>query len=281
MTTEALGRRRPVIDILTLFPDATRAVLNSSILRRAQAKDLVELSSTDLRSFATDKHRSVDDTPFGGEQGMLFKAPVLDAALRAQLEAVGGNRHKLKVIYPHPRGLPLSQPVVQAMAGSLSSGEVERMVLICGRYEGIDERIVDLWVDLELSLGDFILTGGELPSLVVVDAIVRLLPGVLGDERSADHESFSQNLLEHPQYTKPREFRGLGVPSALSGGNHKLAEEWKLREALMLTAAYRPDLLRQHRGEGLPAWARELLERLQKRLDLRGDCPLTDDRPKR
>jgi tRNA (guanine37-N1)-methyltransferase len=279
MMTE--DRKIPVIDVVSLFPDAVRAVLDSSILRRAQAKDLIEIMSTDLRDFAQDKHRSVDDTPFGGQQGMLFKAPVLENALKAQLEAVGGHRNKLKVIYPHPRGIPLSQPVVQAMANSLTSGEVERMVLICGRYEGIDERIVDLWVDLEVSLGDFILTGAELPALVITDAVVRLLPGVLGNARSAENESFSQSLLEHSQYTKPREFRGLEAPRPLLSGNHAEAEEWKLRESILLTAAYRPDLLRRHRGEGLPGWARDLLGRLQKRLDLRGDCPLTEDRHKR
>jgi tRNA (guanine37-N1)-methyltransferase len=277
MTTDS---PKPVIDILSLFPESVRAVLDSSILRRAQAKDLVELQSSDLRPFADDKHRSVDDTPFGGQQGMLFKPSVLEKAMEAQLAAVGGDRRKLKVIYPHPRGLQLTQPVVQALADSMASGEVERMVILCGRYEGIDERIVDLWVDLELSLGDFIMTGGELPALVLTDAVVRLLPGVLGDQRSAEKESFSQSLLEHPQYTKPREFRGLSVPRPLLGGNHLEAEEWKLRESLLLTAAFRPDLIRGHVGEGLPAWARDLLDRLQKRLDLRGECPLTETHPK-
>jgi len=280
MTAKPPSKKMPVIDVLSLFPDSVRAVFDSSILKRAQSKDLIELMSTDLRRFADDKHRSVDDTPFGGQQGMLFKAEVLEKALEAQLAAVGGDRTKLKVIYPHPRGLELSQPVVQALADSIASGETERMVMICGRYEGIDERIVDLWVDLELSLGDFILTGGELPALVVTDAIVRLLPGVLGDSRSAENESFSNALLEHPQYTKPREFRGISVPSALVGGNHAQAEQWKLRESLLLTAAFRPDLIRTHNGHGLPAWARDLLERLQKRLDLRGECPLTESHPR-
>ncbi|MEO5668974.1 MAG: tRNA (guanosine(37)-N1)-methyltransferase TrmD [Bdellovibrionota bacterium] len=274
--TENSKKKTPVIDVLSLFPESVRAVLDSSILRRAQSKDIIGLESSDLRSFAQDKHRSVDDTPFGGQQGMLFKADVLEKALEAQLAAVGGDRSKLKIIYPHPRGLKMSQPVVQALADSIASGETERMVLICGRYEGIDERIVDLWVDLELSLGDFILTGGELPALAITDAVVRLLPGVLGDDRSAEKESFSQSLLEHPQYTKPREFRGLPVPRQLVGGNHLEAEEWKLRESLLLTAAFRPDLIREHAGEGLPSWARDLLDRLQKRLDLRGECPLTE-----
>jgi tRNA (guanine37-N1)-methyltransferase len=272
--------KKPVIDVLSLFPDSVRAVLDSSILRRAQAKDLIELQSTDLRAYAEDKHRSVDDTPFGGEQGMLFRANVLEKAMRDQLARVGGERRKLKVIYPHPRGLKLTQPVVQALADSVASKETERLVIICGRYEGIDERIVDLWVDLEVSLGDFILTGAELPALILTDAVVRLLPGVLGDSRSAEKESFSQSLLEHPQYTKPREFRGLAVPGPLTGGNHREADEWKIRESLLLTAAFRPDLIRQHVGEGLPVWARDLLERLQKRLDLRGDCPLTETRQK-
>jgi tRNA (guanine37-N1)-methyltransferase len=264
--------KTPVIDLLSLFPEALRAILDSSILRRAQAKDLVELATSDLRSFATDKHRSVDDTPFGGEQGMLFKAPVLDAALQAQLAAVDGDRSRLKVLYPHPRGLQLNQTLVQVLAHWLSGGSKEnphRVVVICGRYEGIDERVVNQWVDLEVSLGDFILTGGELPALVLADAMVRLLPGVLGHARSAEMESFSNALLEYPQFTKPRDFGGQEVPKALTGGNHKEAEEWKLRESILLTAAFRPDLLRKHSGSGLPFWARELLERLQKRIDLR------------
>lgn len=272
----------PVIDLLSLFPDSLRSILDSSILRRAQAKELVELATSDLRSFAKDKHRSVDDSPYGGDQGMLFKAPVLEAALQAQLQAVGGDRSRLKVIYPHPRGLHLRQYLVQglvdwlmdeAQASPASENQPnpssKRIVVICGRYEGIDERIVDRWVDLEISLGDFILTGAELPALTLCDAMVRLIPGVLGNERSAEFESFSSELLEHPQYTRPRDFMGLEVPAVLSGGNHRDVEEWKLREAILLTAAFRPDLIRRHTGRGLPYWAKELVERLQKRLDLR------------
>jgi tRNA (guanine37-N1)-methyltransferase len=259
----------PAIDILSLFPDAVSSLLNSAMLKRAQAKNKIRLEATDLRAFGEGRYRSVDDTPFGGNQGMLLSAPVLEKAFQEQLARVDGDRSRLRVIYPHPRGLQVGQGVCQALSGWLQAGPGRRMVVLCGRYEGIDERIVDRWVDLEVSVGDFILTGGELPALMLTDAVTRLLPGVLGDGRSAEEESFSQGLLEHPQYTKPREFEGQGVPEALLGGNHAQADEWKLREALLLTAAFRPDLIRQHRGRGLPFWAQELLERLQRRIDLR------------
>lgn len=257
------------LDVLSIFPQTVRSVLDSSILRRAQVAGRVQLECSDLRSFADDKYRSVDDTPFGGKQGMLFTAPILERAMQAQLDSVGGDRQRLKVIYPSPRGVRVEQPVVQALADWLGSGENHRLCFVCGRYEGVDERFVDRWVDLELSLGDFILTGGELAALALVDGIVRLLPGVLGDERSHQDESFSNGLLEYPQFTKPREFEGQSVPSELTGGHHKNAEEWKLRQALLMTHAFRPDLIRAHTGAGLPSWARDLLEKLQARLDLR------------
>lgn len=259
------------IDLLSIFPDVVRTVLDSAILRRAQLKGSVSLESTDLRAYTEDKYRSVDDTPFGGRQGMLYTMPVLQKAAEEQLRRVGGDREKLRILYPSPRGVRLGQPVFQAFADWLAATEGGRIAVVCGRYEGIDERFVEKWVDLEFSLGDFIVTGGELPGLAFVDGLVRLLPGVLGDDRSAIEESFSNGLLEHPQYTKPRDFGGQGVPSVLLEGNHARMEEWKLRESLLMTAAFRPDLLRAHRGEGLPTWARELLERLQRRMDLRGD----------
>jgi tRNA (guanine37-N1)-methyltransferase len=271
-----------VIDVVSLFPDTVRAVLDSSILRRAQAQGRVRLEASDLRAFAEGRHRAVDDTPFGGRQGMLFTAPVLERACAAQLAAVDGDRERLKVLYPSPRGMRLGQPVFEAFAdwmagedipGDPANPEAEmperRVMILCGRYEGVDERFLARWVDLEFTLGDFILTGGELPALVFTDALVRLLPGVLGDDRSAKEESFSHGLLEHPQFTKPREFQGLSVPEVLLGGNHSDIESWKLRESILLTAAFRPDLIRAHRGQGLPSWARELLERTQRRLDLR------------
>jgi tRNA (guanine37-N1)-methyltransferase len=264
------------ISLLTLFPQPVSAVLESSILRRAQSKGLVRIEVVDLRNFAKDRYRSVDDTPFGGEQGMLITAPVLHAALQAELEKVGGNRESLRVLYPSPRGLSLGQRIFEELsqwvAPSLNDearGAPRRIVVICGRYEGIDDRIVDRWVDLEFSVGDFVITGGELPALLAVDALVRLIPGVLGHASSAARDSFSDGLLEHPQYTKPRDFEGIGVPVELLSGDHAKIEEWKIRESLSLSFAFRPDLIRMHRGEGLPSWAVELLEKFKKRLDLR------------
>ena len=268
ISPEGVAQKR-TIDIVSLFPDTVKSVLDSSILRRAQLKGAVNLESTDLRHYAEDKYRSVDDTPFGGQQGMLFTAPVLEKAALDQVARVGGDRSKLKVLYPSPRGIRMGQSVFQAFADWLAEVPDGRIALFCGRYEGVDERFVDRWVDLEFSVGDFVLTGGEIPSLMFTDALVRLLPGVLGDDRSAREESFTNGLLEHPQYTKPREFMGLEVPEELLNGNHAAAAQWKLRESLLLTAAFRPDLLRAHRGQGFPYWAQKLLEELQSRLDLR------------
>ncbi len=257
----------PTIDILSLFPDTLRAVLDSSILRRAQVKGLLQLETTDLRSFSDNNYKSIDDTPFGGSQGMLFTAPVLDAAMNAEVAQAGGARDQVKIAYMSPRGLSIGQNVVSELSNWLGSGR--RLVIVCGRYEGVDERFVEKWVDLELSVGDFITTGGELPALLLTDAIVRLYPGVLGRESSHRDESFSDGLLEYPQYTKPREFGGQGVPEVLLSGHHVKIAEWKLRESLLLSFAFRPDLIRAHTGRGLPEWAVELLSILKKRLDQR------------
>jgi tRNA (guanine37-N1)-methyltransferase len=277
------------IEILTLFPEAVQSVLDSSILRRAQAKGIVELTAKDHRKFGLTKHRNVDDTPFGGGPGMLFRADVLDAALTETMNEVGG-RENMKVIFPSPRGVEISQNICEKFAEWLVAGkEIEpgreeqtaiantasarTLVFVCGRYEGVDERWVQKWVDFEFSLGDFIVTGGELPSLAFVDAIVRLLPGVLGDERSSRQESFSHGLLEHPQYTKPREVDLGGslapAPEVLLEGNHLKMDEWKLRSSLQLTFAFRPDLIRNHTGADLPKWANALLSELKGRLDAR------------
>ncbi len=292
------------IEILTLFPEPVQSVLDSSILRRAQAKGIVELHAKDLRAFGVTKHRNVDDTPFGGGPGMLIRADVLEAAILDSCEKAGG-RENVKVIYASPRGVEIAQGLCQSFAdwlvqGTPSLGHLDlkegppqpeltvrppvltnpkeggpslgtrHLVFVCGRYEGIDERFLEKWVDFEFSLGDFILTGGELPSLAFVDGIVRLLPGVLGDERSSRQESFTHGLLEHPQYTKPRELNGVSAPELLLEGHHLKMEEWKLRASLALTFAFRPDLIRAHKGEGFPKWALALLAELQKRLQNRG-----------
>jgi tRNA (guanine37-N1)-methyltransferase len=300
------------IEILTLFPDAVQGVLDSSILRRAQAKGIVELQAKDLRKFGVTKHRNVDDTPFGGGPGMLIRADVLEAALLDSCEKAGG-RENVKVIFATPRGVEIAQSLCEKFSkwlvgGTSSFGQDDlsngssglnesttqnrggpiltspnagtdtsrHLVFVCGRYEGIDERFIQKWVDFEFSLGDFILTGGELASLAFVDAIVRLLPGVLGDTRSSEQESFNQGLLEHPQYTKPREIEGFtATPEVLLEGHHLKMEEWKLRSSLMLTFAFRPDLIRAHSGDGLPKWAKALLLELQGRLEAR--APKTEN----
>lgn len=265
-----------IVRLLSLFPEAVSGLLDSSILRRAQVLAPLRLEAQDLRSFAQNKHRAVDDIPYGGGQGMVFRPDVLETAMQAQLAEVGGDRARLKVLYASPRGITLTQTVFEAsaqwLASDLAAAKVDAattgtrlFVIVCGRYEGVDERFVDEWVDLEFSLGDFILTGGEIPALAMVDGMVRLLPGVLGDARSARHDSFSNGLLEHPYYTRPKD-AGPGIPEVLASGNHKLILAWQETQSLLLTFAYRPDLIAAHSGEGLGAPARELLQRLKARL---------------
>lgn len=260
---------KATIHISSLFPEALRSILDSSILRRAQAADHVELETSNLRDFGQGRHNSVDDAPFGGGQGMLFTAPVIEDAFAAQLRAVDGDRGRLKVLCPHPRGAALTQQLCQSSAQWLKEEPGRRMWVLCGRYEGIDERALRKYVDLEFCVGDFIVTGGELPALLLVDGVTRLLPGVLGNENSAREDSFTQPLLEHPQYTRPQDFQGQEVPQELLSGHHGKIAEWKLRESLHLTAAYRPDLLRKLGSEELPHWAHKLLIELQNRIDLR------------
>ena len=258
---------KKTLEVLTLFPEPVQALLNSSILRRAQAKGIVDLQAKDLRSFGLTKHRNVDDTPFGGGPGMLMRADVLNTALESALAEVGGVRDNLKVLYATPRGVPLTQGLCETFAEWIvKKDQPSKVVFVSGRYEGVDERFISKWVDVEFSLGDFIVTGGELPSLCFIDAIVRLLPGVLSDVRSNVLESFSNGLIEYPQFTKPREFLGKEVPEVLLEGNHAKMDEWKLKTSLFLTFAFRPDLIRAHSGEGLPKWAVALLQELQSRL---------------
>lgn len=286
---------KAAIDIVSLFPDAVRVVLDSSILRRAQVKGEVELFSSDLRRFSQEKYNAVDDSPFGGDQGMLFLPEVMERVCRNQLDAVGGIRENLKIIYPSPRGAVFNQEIAEqltrwvkggadqttvpagaAMAAKAAvpadasvSGDsmsARRLCFVCGRYEGVDERVIDRWVDLEVSVGDFIVTGGELPALLIADSIVRLIPGVLKDQRSHEDESFSNGLLEYPQYTKPREIWGEKVPEELLSGHHKNIRRWKLVQSLQMTFCFRPDLIEKHGGEGLEPWAQDLLQRLKSRL---------------
>ena len=218
------------INILTLFPEMFLAITESSILGRAAANGILEITLTNIRDFTQDKHRRVDDTPFGGGPGMVMMA---DPVFRA-LEASGakGKRH----LYMSPRGKILDYPMALELARE------KELVMLCGHYEGVDERILEYWDMEEISIGDYILTGGELAAMVVVDAVARMIQGVLGDMKSAEAESIYSGLLEYPQYTKPREYRGMEVPGVLAGGNHELIHLWQFEQSLALTKEKRPDL---------------------------------------
>ncbi|MBI5097723.1 MAG: tRNA (guanosine(37)-N1)-methyltransferase TrmD [Nitrospirae bacterium] len=220
-------------DVLTLFPDILTAYLNESILKRARDKNLLDVKLYNIRDFASGPHRTVDDSPYGGGSGMVFKPePVFRA-----VDFIKEDGELRKVILLSPQGKPYNQSMAEAY-----SREKKRFVFICGRYEGIDERVKTL-VDEEVSIGDYVITGGELAALVIIDAVTRLIPGALGDEKSVEDESFSWGLLDYPHYTRPREFRGMQVPEALVSGNHKEIWLWRRREALRKTLKKRPDLI--------------------------------------
>ncbi|MGQ9921690.1 MAG: tRNA (guanosine(37)-N1)-methyltransferase TrmD, partial [Desulfobacca sp.] len=212
------------IDILTLFPEFFVSPLEQSILKRAQVQGIVTIACLNLRDFALDRHRVTDDRPFGGGPGMVLK---IEPLVRA-ITWVRARRPHGKVILLSPQGRLFSQEVAQELA------QLEHLLLICGHYEGVDERL-QCFIDAEISLGDFILTGGEIPALAIVDAITRLLPGSLGDEASAAEDSFKDNLLKGPQYTRPREFAGYTVPEVLLSGDHRRIARWRRQEALRRT----------------------------------------------
>jgi tRNA (guanine37-N1)-methyltransferase len=220
-------------DVLTLFPDILTACLDESILKRAREKKLLDVKLYNIRDFTDDAHRTVDDYPFGGGAGMVFKPEPIFRAVDCIRED-GGPR---KVVLLSPQGRPFTQAMAEDFAR-----ETRRFVFICGRYEGVDERVRTL-ADEEVSIGDYVLTGGELAALVIIDAVTRLLPGALGDERSIEDESFSWGLLDYPHYTRPREFRGLNVPQVLISGDHKAIWRWRRKQALRKTRMMRPDLL--------------------------------------
>lgn len=221
-------------DVLTLFPDIITAYLNESILKRAQEKKLLEVGVYNIRDFEPGRHRAVDDYPYGGGAGMVIKAEPLFRAIEFLKKESADSR----VILLTPGGKTFNQ----ARAEELSR-ESRRLVFICGRYEGIDERVRTTLVDEELSVGDYVMTGGELAALTVIDASARLIPGALGDDRSAEEESFSWGLLDYPHYTRPREYKGLTVPDVLLSGNHKDIWRWRRKQALKQTLRVRPDLL--------------------------------------
>ncbi len=218
-------------EVVTIFPEMFSSVLSTSVLGKAQDKRALEVFLTDPRSFTTDKHRSVDDTPYGGGAGMVMRPDPLVAAIEA-VEAARGPAHKILLA---PTGAPLTQATVRRLA------TLPRLMLVCGRYEGMDDR-VRAFCDEELSIGDYVLTGGELAAMVVVDAVARRLPGVLGNADSPVDESFEEGLLEHPHYTRPPVFRGAAVPEPLLSGNHARIRRWRRLQALLRTRERRPDL---------------------------------------
>lgn len=220
------------IAVITLFPEMFEAVLNSSMLWKAQKDNLVEFTVMNLRDFGIGPRKQVDDTPYGGGAGMVLKPePIYDAVKSAKKKLPDA-----KVVLMTPRGEQLSQIIARKISG------ITELIILCGHYEGFDERIMDL-VDIEISIGDYVLTGGELPAMTLIDSVVRLIPGVLGHSQSAHDESFSQGLLEYPQYTKPQEFMGKKVPEILLGGNHSKINVWRKAEAVKKTKQNRPDLL--------------------------------------
>jgi tRNA (guanine37-N1)-methyltransferase len=222
------------VDIATLFPEMFSGPLTESILKRAQQAGLLAIQLHDIRDYASDKHRSADDYPYGGGAGMVMKPAPLAACLRAILAE--HPPASTPVILLSPDGQPFTQAIAQELA------RLPGMLLVCGHYEGVDERVRESLIDRELSIGDYVLTGGELAAMVVVDAVARLLPGVL-DAASTDEESFSDGLLEYPQYTRPAEWEGRGVPELLRGGNHAEVARWRRQQRLERTLRRRPDLL--------------------------------------
>jgi len=226
------------IDILTIFPGMFREVLGESMIKRAQEKRKVGIRAHDLRDYTLDKHRKVDDRPFGGGSGMVMSAEPVFRAVEALRK--GRRRAQGKVILLGPQGRKLDQKT------ALELSALKWMILICGHYEGVDERVRAHLVDDEISIGDYILTGGEIPAMALTDCVVRLIPGVLGDKNSLNFESFEGNLLEYAQYTRPADFRGMKVPEVLLSGDHGRIGDWRREDSLRRTRQKRPDLLKKH-----------------------------------
>ena len=220
-------------DILTLFPEMFDVVMNKSIIGSAQQNDIIKINTINIRDFSKDKHKKADDYPYGGGSGMVMMAqPIYDA----YLSIVSSIENKPKVIYLSPQGNVLNQDMVRELS------KEEHLILLCGHYEGVDERIVEEIVDIEISIGDYVLTGGELPAMVLVDSVSRLIPGVLSSEESYSQESHYEGVLEYPQYTRPYEFNGRKVPDILLSGHHENIAKWRRKQSLRRTSYKRPDL---------------------------------------
>jgi tRNA (guanine37-N1)-methyltransferase len=239
------------IDILTIFPEMFNGPLTESLIAKAREKKIVSIDIHDIRSFSEDKHHTVDDRPFGGGPGMVMKVDTLYRALRSvgaakQRRSAARSLSRPLVIYLSPQGEKLDH----AMVVDLSRHK--HLVLLCGHYEGVDERAMR-WVDREVSIGDYVLTGGELPAMVLTDAVVRQLPGVVKEAASVENDSFFNGLLDYPHYTRPAEFQGMGIPPVLLSGHHGKIEEWRRAQALARTAERRPDLLQRHAAAQRPS----------------------------
>lgn len=241
------------IDILTLFPEMFVPVTTSSILGRAAEKNLIDIRLTDIREYTKNKHRKVDDYPFGGGQGMVMMPQPIFDALRG-IKAEGK-----KILYMSPRGRVLDKAKIQELS------QLSELVILCGHYEGVDQRVIDYWDMEEVSIGDYILTGGELPAMVLVDSVARLIPGVLSGEDSAMEESVYSGLLEYPQYTQPREYEDIPVPEVLLSGHHKNIDLWRFEKSLELTRDVRPDMFEDYcreRAQELDKAEKKILQKV-------------------
>lgn len=228
--------------VLTLFPDLFPGTLEASVVGKALSEGLWSLETINIRDFATDSYKTVDDTPFGGGAGMVLRPDVVDRALQAAFP----DQRPQHLVYVSPRGVPLTQELVRTFAAADSIG------ILCGRYEGVDQRVLDAWQMEEVSIGDYVLSGGELAAQVILDACVRLLPGVLGAAESTHEESFENNLLEYPHFTRPREWNACNVPEVLLSGNHEKIRKWRLAQREALTKTRRPDLWQRYCQEKPP-----------------------------
>jgi tRNA (guanine37-N1)-methyltransferase len=225
-----------IFDIMTLFPDLVEHVLGESIIGRAQKSGAIEVATYNIRDYSEDKHRRVDDTPYGGGKGMLMMAPPIDRCYRAICEKRQGDL-KNHVVFMSPSGKLFDQNKAEELA------QYDQLVILCGHYEGVDRRIIDEIVDEEISIGDYVLTGGEIPACILTDCVARLLDGVLSDAECYEKESISSGLLEYPQYTRPYEFHGVKVPDVLISGHHANIDKWRDEQAMEMTKLLRPDLL--------------------------------------
>ena len=226
-------------DVMTLFPDMVRGVLDESIIGRAQTAGIIEVECHNIRDFSTDKHRKTDDTPFGGGVGMVMTCqPILDCYASVK-EKISPDA-KVRVIYMSPKGAIFNHDTAKRLS------EYDNLIFLCGHYEGVDQRVIDSIVDEEISIGDYVVTGGEIPACIVIDAVSRLKEGVLAAKECYEGESVASGILEYPQYTKPRVYNGMEVPEVLLSGDHKKIDRWRLEAAVEITRERRPDMLAQH-----------------------------------